>query len=196
MAPDLAFGIDPDLHNTSIVLLRAGARPRVLRAIVCHDDSLTGARAAVRMCGLVATAIPNHFGDLLGGGESAVVVVEHMRVYGTAAYRARDLMLVQAVSGAAVGSAAACGLPVLYPRPQEWKGEVPKRIHQARILSKLGLAYRTRGNQREGYCVPSSPWPGVRTGADEPYKHLVDAAGLALYGLSEADTRPRGRSSV
>lgn len=73
---------------------------------------------------------------------------------------------------------------VFLPLPSQWKGSVPKEIHQARVLRKVGIEPK----KGAGYCYPADPKVLKRWGFPKgSWKHLSDAIGLALWGL-EQDT--------
>ena len=75
---------------------------------------------------------------------------------------------------------------------REWKGDIPKCVHQARVLKKRGMEYETRGSKGAGrdsrYTVPTSGFDNIRTGGKlgaGDWKHAVDAIGLADWGLAK-----------
>lgn len=82
--------------------------------------------------------------------------------------RPNDIMAVQAVAGIALGVAGWIVSRAWTPLPHEWKGSVPKEIHQRRILKEAGLTL----DSPELAGIPR----GQRT-------HCVDALGLCLWVL-------------
>jgi hypothetical protein len=77
------------------------------------------------------------------------------------------------------------------PEPSEWKGSIPKEVHQQRICSAVGWPHE----RRKGYCVPedigdceSVRWSDreerkAMRGGD--WKHGLDALGLALWARDQ-----------
>ncbi len=100
-----------------------------------------------------------------------------------------DLIKLAFMSGAA---AAFCTqyLPnskIVQVFPKVWKGNVPKHIKQKRILTKLNIPI-------SHYMKTMCPVPDVSTGMhcknmlkvnDGDWRDILDAAGLALWGLEE-----------
>ena len=96
-----------------------------------------------------------------------------------------DLMLVAPVAGAfhlkLLSMGCACA-HLVYPR--DWKGSVPKGIHHGRILNRLQLPFQKAGGKdpKRQYAYPTSLPFETKKGE---WKHLTDAAGLALYARDE-----------
>ena len=87
----------------------------------------------------------------------------------------------------------------LFPRPGEWKGQVPKQINQMRAFKKLGIPAQTRGKKETGYCVPDLKHL-CHIHADQivqgplnlgDWKHVGDAVGLALWAREKYINRER-----
>lgn len=96
-----------------------------------------------------------------------------------------DIFKIAHISGAAASAIfrSSCRV-VLIPQPEQWKGQVPKEVHHARILGRYGILYETG----KGYCYPSGCAKFARiSGAGAlnmgDWKHVVDAIGLADYAL-------------
>lgn len=119
-----------------------------------------------------------------------VVVVEGQEISYTARSggNPRSILFLATTAGGWLSQASdlATG-KVLFPTPQKWKGTVPKRIHQSRIYKKLGIPSEVVGKDKNAYARPVST-PDV-LGANElnkaDWKHVGDAAGLALWGLEQ-----------
>jgi len=58
--------------------------------------------------------------------------------------------------------------------PQEWKGTVPKNIHQARTYSRFGWEYK----QGKSYSYPVGVFPEINRSL---WSDMGDSLGLALY---------------
>jgi hypothetical protein len=87
-----------------------------------------------------------------------------MQVYPSRKINAADLIEVAILSGIFLAAFFHYGKPELYmPTPAQWKGQVPKRIHNERIR-KL-------------------------TGTEETNHNVLDAIGLALWGSEHAYTK-------
>lgn len=61
--------------------------------------------------------------------------------------------------------------------PVKWKGSIPKPIHQARILTKLGWGFKSSST----YSSPVNPPKQYSKIKKGEWKHLVDAIGIALW---------------
>lgn len=64
--------------------------------------------------------------------------------------------------------------------PVKWKGSIPKDVHQARVLSKLGWGYLKKGG-KSPYAVPKNPPEQFEHLKAGEWKHLVDAIGMAEW---------------
>jgi len=64
--------------------------------------------------------------------------------------------------------------------PVKWKGSIPKDIHQARVLKKLGWGYVKKGG-KSPYCIPKNPPDQFKHLKAGEWKHLVDAIGMAMW---------------
>lgn len=176
------LGVDPDLHSCAIVVasFSPGEAPYVESAgIASVSSKLKGLEASSKM----AEVLASYFDKLARQVQWDLWIVEAQQVYPGKAFRAADLIALAVVSGAAVASSQAA-MPSCAGRgrlvlPSEWKGQVPKQVHQARILRRAGMEFEAAN----GYCVPSLPWgQGLKKAS---YKHLVDAFGLCLFGSTE-----------
>lgn len=96
-----------------------------------------------------------------------------------------DILKLGPISGAAISCLHLLwpATEIYMPQPKQWKGQVPKRAHQARILQACGMEYATAGGAN-GYCFPTKGHENVVGAADinqGDWKHVVDAIGLAMY---------------
>ena len=90
------------------------------------------------------------------------------------------------------GAAAYCmevfgtAIKIITPFPRVWKGQVPKHIKQKRILTKLNISIHK-------YMKTKCPVPdctdvhckNMLMVNDGDWRDILDAAGLALWGLEE-----------
>lgn len=122
-----------------------------------------------------------------------VVVVEGQQIYfGKSAATPDSILALALVSGCLVAYANTY-IPrakILIPKPQQWKGQVPKDIGQARSYTLLGLPFdRARGYS---FPTPGAAYDAIQ-GAEHvnkgDWEHLGDAAGLALWGLQNANAK-------
>lgn len=91
------------------------------------------------------------------------LVIEWPEVYSRGRTDPNDLLLLSGVVGAIIGQFHWRG--VYSYKPKEWKGQVPKEIHNDRVLQKLGPNIQADLNR-----IPKT------------YRHnVIDACGLALY---------------
>lgn len=119
--------------------------------------------------------------------------VEGQQLYQGSNVDPLDLILLAQVAGACLGAVAAtCSLVHLFsPSPREWKGTVPKKIHQGRLLRRYGYPYAVGApKSREPYCYPADGRHFPSTDQSDgfrqtDYKHLVDALGLAEWGMRQ-----------
>ena len=97
-----------------------------------------------------------------------LLVIEKPQVYKNARARSSDLVDL-AVS---TGRIAAPYENVVYYLPREWKGQTPKGIHHARIVSALSEYERRALPKRKGEL-----------------KHVLDAVGIGLYHMKQMGAR-------
>jgi hypothetical protein len=91
------------------------------------------------------------------------LVIEWPEVYVSGRSDPNDLLLLAGVVGAIVGQFDWRG--VYSYRPKDWKGQVPKEIHNDRVLQKLSQKIQTDLGR-----IPKT------------YRHnVIDACGLALH---------------
>ena len=188
----LALGIDPDLHNTALALVRHDpalgsmlSKPSgyvVERVCVCSiDKRLRGAAAVMAMENALYHQMVSMRGWLIHR-----TIVEGQEIYRGKTGNPADILRIAQVAGGALASAQALPGDTLLPTPNEWKGSVPKEIHQGRTCTKLGWRFE----KRAGYVVPIEPDGFVNCGTaamrDSDWKHVLDAIGLAIWGIEQA----------
>ncbi len=181
MTPFGYIGIDPDLTNTAVAYLVGDKITKV--DIIKAKGKKKESQVLEMMRALCAHIRHTGFTPLI---ENWVLAVEAQVI---AAYHTKNPMSILHL-----GQVAAAALTVyhrtyvedspnglsLFPRPTEWKGSVPKEIHQARICKKLKWKY----TKRSGYCVPEGIGvPELARSSD--WKHGLDAVGLALWAREQ-----------
>lgn len=184
----ITCGIDPDSKKTAVAFVwqpDPNQLPVLLAAGVLSQNWNKGRPACITMAELLNRDLSRYV------AECDAYAVESQKIYGRGRGRADpdDLIKLATISGAALAR-----LQHMYPRataylpePSEWKGEVPKAIHQARICKRMGWTETERvgTDPRKGYTYPTVTPSETKFFTDRPrkvdWKHLVDAVGLALW---------------
>lgn len=153
----ITIGIDPDTHYTSLVILDDC---KVVWSYVIDVPKTLSGKAS-----LYATlnGIP---GMVTETPDVAVdrIAIEGMQVYKDAPEKANSLIPLAFIGGG-IAYALQKRWPdaaLVVPKPAEWKGQIPKKIHHKRILARL-----------------NAPLSSVV--AKKHLSHVTDAAGLALW---------------
>lgn len=129
----------------------------------CHLRHVGG--ILLQSCGLTT---PARYGvDLPGlSGVSTLVVVEFPQDYpGETAAKKADIAKLRDRARLALSNYGSAGEYIRKVAPHDWKGSVPKEIHNARILAAL--------TQEERALVPSA--------GGKPDHNVVDAIGLSMW---------------
>ena len=166
----LAF--DPDLHHTGWAFVSDGSVKEV--GTVDVPAKLTGFEATLQMMNNVQLEHDewSHLDK---------VVIEGQQFYrpGRAKGNPNSLRWLAYLSGAIAGHALGFipDTKVVIVDPADWKGQVPKHVHQARTYKRLGWPCEEHGG-KDPYMVPTgSPFELKAT----QWKHVGDAIGLALW---------------
>ena len=174
----LAVGFDPDTKATGIAvvqfynggfqviqvaLVRAKGRLAVDRR---HEMAVNLIDAAVELVQLPYTP--------------TTAVIEWQKLYPGKEKRPNDIVNLNGIAGMCVMAATFLGPEFIFtPVPFDWKKNVPKAVHQKRIVSRLHLNLDL--SYIEGYGTGTVP------GADAIPKsmltHVIDALGLACWSL-------------
>lgn len=172
----LFIGIDPGLRCTGWAEL--SETELVLMAIE-HDEGSMENRAQV-MQGIMQIRLD----FALESGRPVVLAVEWQQERGqNDRAPADDIINLCGFAGIAAGTVmtrASLVYDVYLPRPVDWKGSVPKHLHQNRIVAQAGLERVTEALQGHQCPVPrdlgnfTRPFSGK---AKEP----IDALGLAMW---------------
>ncbi len=186
----LCLGIDPDMHDTAI------ASWDDLGPVTGHVCSVpravTGTDALLAMMVELSKPWPE-FGRLEHRTDCqdmpnfcAVEGQESRPVRGRHHARPEDLIHLGNVAGMCVmrvarGYLHGCGL--YWPKPSEWKGQVPKQVHQARLYETLGWGATV--TVKSSYTVPKSP-PASFGCTMTQWKHMGDALLLARWAWEQA----------
>lgn len=71
------------------------------------------------------------------------------------------------------------------PTPSEWKGQVEKSAHQARLYTDLGWGYTIHGSGKNKYARPVKPWPHFEHIQPGAWKDVGDALRLAQWAYDQ-----------
>lgn len=178
------MGIDPDLHRCPIGMIWGleGDRFSVKLAEVSKEKK--DRKAMQSMCGMISGLVHLQL-SVNSDINTYVVAVEGQEflIKGNAPFT--DIGMLSAVTGAALGAAESHGATVYCPKPVEWKGNLPKHIHHARIARDLDFEVEIRGSGKNAYGVPKDPKIRSLLPLIADWKHGMDALGLAAWARSE-----------
>lgn len=178
------------MHTTGIAAIRdwKGEQPFLLHASCVKAKGAKSGEAVVAMC----AAIRDHWLEpiLISPPTCIAFAVEGQEMYLGKTKNPRSIMYLAAAAGAALHECVVQNPDAYarFPRPGEWKGQVPKHICQSRVYTKLDLLYTTKGNKEKdsAYCVPSLDHHKYKSIVQSkfPYgdwKHVGDAVALAWW---------------
>lgn len=175
------LGVDPDLSSTACAVVdETGNEVGKWMTLSRSRDSL------LQMKNLTVVDCLSHVQEYDG---VAVEAQQHIPRKAGQKFEIdpNDLIHIAQVAGAAIGMAKKylkypLGI-ILFPLPVQWKGSVPKHIHQNRILRKAGYAAEQigiagSGDRKHCYIKDSEFGKG-------DWKHLADAIGLAQWAAEQ-----------
>lgn len=174
------IGIDPDTKSTAYAILEDGK--------LTHVGVIKGKGLLAQVDGFIKAGEDYIFCNSLM--HDTHFVVENQQIYAGKTKNPDSILKLAQVAGGIVGVLCAeYETRISMPKPREWKKCVPKQIHQARILSRLGWEYKKSGSVKDGYCYPvGAKFEADKKGIDgaevrkTDWKHIVDAIGLAQWG--------------
>lgn len=177
------IGIDPDLHDFAIGYWHKG-QPH--HAEVIHVPRRKGivAQAAVRQ--MVAAMAFRMMNMIPAATEGIAIEAQTLQRTGLKQHkRPGDIVILGNVGGAALGL---CAMVVdmnqiAFPSPEEWKGQIPKAVMQARLYSDLGWGYERVG---EEYARPLRAPAAFNNISAGQWKHVGDALLLAHWASEQA----------
>lgn len=122
----------------------------------------------------------------IGIHEPDLIIVEGQNAkFETNAHPQDQIWLGQVAGGAAaLALQQTSGAELYMPEASEWKGSVPKPIHQKRILEGLGWSPIKKTTT---HSYPKKPPREDFDFTSGQWKHIVDAIGLALWGIKKYD---------
>ncbi len=174
------LGVDPDLHHAGIALVDDG---KTIIAVRCSQASadLRGSTAAVAM----AYALREDLFALFSAyGRPDVAIVEGQEMYLGSRVRPQDLLHLALSAGIAAGVVRAAWdtTRIEIPKPKTWKGDIPKHVHQKRIMRAVGIPFEGGSNPAKMLTVPTAD--GFRDIKKSHLIHVIDAIGLAVWGAT------------
>ena len=169
----LAF--DPDLHHTAWA--HCDASHRLTGGIIEVGSFYKGDDAVREMAIELGMEGPHH---RLAGESTLIVESQELHLGHRSA--PKDIIRLAQVAGAILGAFGISPKTSMLVSPSTWKGQVPKEIHQARVCKKLGWDFEAMSD----HVRPAQKhWDGFTVHKPSDWKHLMDAVGLALWGLGK-----------
>jgi Holliday junction resolvasome RuvABC endonuclease subunit len=170
------IGIDPDLHNLSWAAIDT-TRTVVAVQVISISRTYKGWAAVVKMIQAIEKTSPLAFTIPNYSGPSRTVLESQQIYFGKSKASPESILMLAHLTGAIHAKVLSQNKISALVKPRQWKGSVPKAIHQERILKQVGW----RSKRTQGYCYPTNAPFDLKV---SQWKHAVDAIGLALYGLS------------
>ena len=172
------LGVDPDLHHAGLALVDDGKTVIAVRCSQVSSD-LRGTTSCVEM----ARAMQEDLFELFAAyGRPDVAIVEGQEMYLGSRVRPQDLLHLALAAGMAAGivRAAWADTRIEVPKPKTWKGDIPKHIHQKRVLRSVGIQFEGGSNPVRILRLPETDgFAGIK----KPHLiHVIDAIGLAVWG--------------
>jgi len=176
----LTIGIDPDLHDLAIGYWRDG---KPYAADVIHVPKRKGKSQQFSVLDMVASI---HTGMFRRTELVNAVAVEAQTLQRTGLRqhkRPQDIVVLGNVAGAVLARVMLCfsEAAVHFPTPEEWKGQIPKEVMQARLYDELGWGY----DQKATYSAPLRIPPAFRHVSVGQWKHVGDALLLAKWASEQ-----------
>lgn len=192
------MGIDPDKSGSAIALLSYDAESRVIHTPML--GILEGAKQGSMdmTCFLQACNLKHALDQCLytTGSDRVSVFIEgqSMDMARSKGARYKDIKNLAQIAGVMFGviSIALPDKVIECKEPSYWKQQVPKPVQQGRTLSTLGWAFElTKEYARPSMCAKmmsdlhTTLMIGMEKTATTPWKHVLDAVGMALFLLKK-----------
>lgn len=203
MSNKLFIGCDPDLHKFSAAGINE--KGELIFVALVKLKTVKGSRAGEASARMITQGLPKFlqwYEANVRGIDTYAIAVEGQNVVYTANKGAKpqDMVELASVAGASLHAlSTVCQHPddtmFLFPKPSEWKGSVPKHIHQCRLLKKQGVTYTMKGG-KSPYPVPDlSIMEDVKHGPDKindgDWQDITDSIGLAHYAKEKYEAQER-----
>jgi hypothetical protein len=181
------MGVDPDLHCCGFGIYNIDTNSLYHKGVIQIPKKAKGLSAVVEM----STKLIEFFDQEIWkhitiNDECLVLAVEGQQIYpGKGRARPNDLLKLAHITGSIISAAIPGLIPekLWIPSPREWKGNVPKPVHQARTCEALGWGYK----KTQGYAYPTGT-PGLGM-APAQWKQALDGIGLALWAFKKWSRR-------
>lgn len=179
----LVIGIDPDTKATGIAAVQYfNGGFQVVGVGLARAKGRKAADRRVEMIDSLWHSLAPEGLRLPYPATAVVVEWQHIRPFSEK--RPNDILNLTGVAGMCVATAVTILDPkyTFTPIPSEWKKQVPKHIHQARILSRLHL---TRELRYENSDLGNAIFiPGAENLPPSMRTHVIDAIGLACWACT------------
>lgn len=197
----VSIGVDPDSTTTALATVVVDDLGRIL----LHDVAIIRTES-FDLCavGLGISDYLERTGTLLGGlipggsledVDPVLLTVEEPQIYAGVRTKPQDIAKLGMVTGAVMGASSASDhlliLDSITVLPAKWKGQLPKRVSQARSWRKLDIPCDVAGKDERAYCVPNLLGSPLSLVAERKkilksdWRHLGDALGIALWRLEQ-----------
>jgi len=183
--PDVGafYGADPDCHHLSFARIQKGYVPSILLF------NIPGKVKAINCVPEFAKLMDMTDPDEPTPGLAAVEAMDVGYTGKTNNARKQDLPNLNLVAGAmAFCIQSLINVETKLVLPRQWKGTVPKDVHQARICTAMGWHFEKTGKSivplNAGYVCTRITTKGVEKNhrmLKGEWKHVLDSIGLALY---------------
>lgn len=168
----MILGIDPDTKNIGYAVVSEGKPIHVGAA----RQKLSGYDSVASM----SVALYDELSKL-SSWPITKINVEGQQIYQTGPHKTKnpaDILLLAHITGLIVADCKFIwpNSKVSIYKPHEWKRNIPKKTHQARLLIALGWGYEFVGDE---WARPTNP--PFKLEPAGLWKHVVDGVGLAMF---------------
>lgn len=174
-----ALGIDPSVSDLSIGLWGPKGPVEVMVVHIPRKRVTESEQSQVRMARALHKIRPAF-------AIATAVAIEGQQVDGRGA-RPADLFTLAHTTGAALAWCVQ-NYPeahIMVPTPTEWKGQVAKYAHQARLFKDLGWDYTLHGTGKKRYARPVSVPLDFQHVTGPQWKDAADALLLARWAYDQ-----------
>jgi hypothetical protein len=173
------YAVDPDLHFTSLIGLDAKGN-LIAFGQTEVASSLTGSRAAIALNRELRADAEGEGGACLP--PRRILVIEDQRNY-KGGKNVLSLILLSRAAGISLSIFTELLKPThtIFVDADDWKGSVPKRIHQQRIVARSGLPAVQKGYKFKVEWPKPFEWARDLTATNQ--SHAIDALGIARWAL-------------